>query len=79
VTLHPSPHILRHVAIPQYDPSIAVHRSLAEFGERARQLAATGESGAAALRELESEMDSAAATLWGLGNEGLAMIGEALR
>jgi hypothetical protein len=34
-----SPHILEHVAVPQFDPSNALHHSLATLSERAHQLA----------------------------------------
>ena len=44
VSLHPSPHVLEHVAIPKFDPANPLHQSLASLSQQAHQLVAKGKT-----------------------------------
>ena len=79
VSLHPSPHVLEHVAIPKFDPANPLHQSLASLSQRAHQLAARGKTAEAELRQVESEIDRLAAQLWGLTEEELAQVQRSLQ
>jgi len=78
VSLHPSPHVLQHVAIPKFDPFSPLHQSLASLSQRAHQLAVSGKEGEAELGGVEEEIDRLAAQLWGITDEELAEIRRAL-
>jgi hypothetical protein len=78
VSLHPSPHVLQHIAIPRFDPRKSVHRSLSTLSQRAHQLAALGKDGEAELGRVEREIDRLAARLWGITQVELEEIGRAL-
>ncbi|MDP2935652.1 MAG: N-6 DNA methylase, partial [Dehalococcoidia bacterium] len=73
-----SPHVLEHVAIPRFDRSNPLHRSLSTLSQRAHQLAALGKQGEAELRRVDEEIDRVAARLWGITEEELEEIGRAL-
>jgi len=78
VSLHPSPHVLEHVAIPKFDPAKALHKRLSTLSGQAHKLAAEGKGGEAELRRVETEIDRLAAQLWGITEEELAEIRQAL-
>lgn len=78
VALHPSPHVLQHVAIPRFDPSGALHQSLASLSQRAHRHAGQGQAAEAELRQVEEEIDRQAARLWGLSQEELTAVQKAL-
>ncbi|HEU4758901.1 MAG TPA: SAM-dependent DNA methyltransferase, partial [Dehalococcoidia bacterium] len=73
-----STHVLEHVDIPKFDPSNALHESLASLSRRAHQLAARGKGGDAQLRQVEEEIDQQAAELWGITEGELEEIRRAL-
>ncbi len=76
VALHPSPHVLQHIAVPEFDAANPVHARLAELSQQAHDLAAAGD--AAALSVVEAQVDEAAAKLWGITDEELADIRRSL-
>ena len=73
-----SPHVLEHVAIPAFDVANPLHRALASLSERAHRLAAVVKEGETELRQVEGEIDRAAAELWGITEEELEEIRRAL-
>ena len=76
IVLHPSPHIMEHVGIPKFDPSNSTHRHLSDLSASCH--AATGKDGAEELKALEAKIDNAAAKLWGITDDELKAIQEAL-
>ena len=79
ISLHPSPHVLEHIAIPRFDRSDTLHQSLSSLSQRAHQLAAKGKDVGNELLQVEEEIDRKAAELWGLTDEELKDIQAALR
>jgi len=77
-----STHVLGKVRIPRYNPANPVHQRLAALSQRAHELAPAAygdDAGAqAALREVEEQVDRAAAELWGLTEEELREVKESL-
>jgi SAM-dependent methyltransferase len=78
VVLHPSPHVMRHVAIPRFKPKDALHKTLATLSKQAHQLKAEN-GGAERIQEVEAEIDQAAVELWGIDARHLENIREAAR
>jgi hypothetical protein len=80
--LRPSTHVMSNVRVPRYDLADPVHRRLAELSRQAHVLALASYEGddaaQAALRQVEEEIDQAAADLWGLAAEELAEIRRSL-
>jgi len=76
IVLHPDPHILEHICIPQYDTSNPLHRQLSKLSKEAHEAAKAGDENK--LREIESEIDRAAAQLWGITDEELREIQQSL-
>lgn len=76
ITLHPSPHVLEFVRIPEFDAGNQVHRELAKHSKAAH--AATESGSAKRLATAEQAIDEAAAKLWGLSAEQLAACVRAL-
>jgi len=73
-----STHVLEHVAIPAFDAANSLHRALASLSQRAHRLAALGKEGEVELRRVEQEIDRLAAQLWGITQEELEEIRQAL-
>lgn len=71
-----STHVLEHVAVPKFDPSDPTHTALSDLSQRAHEAAAAGD--AAGVAEIEREVDRLAAQLWGITDEELVAIQEAL-
>lgn len=76
IVLHPDPHILEHIRVPRYAPDDPVHARLADMSRQAH--AAAQRDDAAQLREIEEEIDLAAAALWGLTPDELREIQRSL-
>lgn len=76
IVLHPDPHVLQRVRIPQYDRTDAVHERLAELSVQAHQTMGGGDPDR--VREIEAEIDRAAAELWGMKTDELKEIQESL-
>jgi hypothetical protein len=73
---HPSTHVLKYIAIPQFDPTNSTHLELVICSQQAH--AATIAEDTARVREVESEVDRLAARLWGLAEAELREIQESL-
>ncbi len=76
IVLHPDPHVLEHVKIPDFKVESSLHVKLAGLSESAHRAAAKGNE--AEVREIEAEIDKASAKLWGLTDEELAEIKRSL-
>ena len=72
-----SPKVIEHIAIPKYKSNNALHCYLANLSERCHDAKAIGDEDTVAA--LESEMDEAAAQLWGITNDELMAIQDALK
>jgi hypothetical protein len=76
IALHPSPHVLTHIAAPKFNPNDTLHLRIANLSERCHDAKATGDEGTIAA--LESEIDKAATQLWGITDDELKAIQDAL-
>lgn len=77
IALHPSPHILESICIPQYDAENRLHSRLAQLSAEAHLLA--GQEGKEdEVKALEEEIDEHAARLWGLTNTELKHVRHSL-
>ena len=76
IVLHPDPHILQRVRIPRYDPANPTHRELAALSGQAHAATAAGDT--ARVKEIEAEIDTLAARLWGLADAELKEIQQSL-
>jgi len=77
VSLHPSPHVMQYIPLPEWDSSNKVHRDLSEAGRRAHHAARTDDLPEVA--KVEEEVDRLAAQLWGLTNAELKDIQDSLQ
>jgi SAM-dependent methyltransferase len=71
-----STHVLEHIEVPEYSPGSKAHVRLAELGERCHT--ATAESDTETVSALELDIDKAAAKLWGITDDEMDAIQEAL-
>lgn len=76
IVLHPSPHVLEHIAIPRFKPADPTHTLLADLSERCHEATAQGDE--ATLADLQAQVDRAAAQLWGIDDGELTAIQQAL-
>lgn len=76
IVLHPDPHVLDNVNVPQFAKADRTHAHLAELSVAAHKAAAKGAT--AEVSKIEAEIDRAAACLWGLKDEDLAEIKRSL-
>jgi SAM-dependent methyltransferase len=74
VVLHPSPHILKNIRIPKYDPKNETHGELARLSKQCHEKVPAGIS----VTDLEEQIDELAAELWGLSKEELKDIKDSL-
>jgi len=74
---HPSPHVLKNVMLPRFNPRKTLHRQIAELSEKAHKLAEEEEW--EELAEVEEQIDLLVAKLYGITNEELAEIKKCLR
>jgi hypothetical protein len=74
--LHPSPHVLNHSAAPEFNPNNALHIHIANLSERCHDAAARGDEDTVVA--LESEIDKSAVQLWGITDDELKAIQDAL-
>ncbi len=75
---HVSMDFVRNLAIGAFDVADPLHQSLASLSQRAHQLAALGNEGEGELRRVEEEIDRLAAQLWGMTQEELGDVRQAL-
>lgn len=64
MALHPSPHILNYIRIPQFDAEQKLHIRLAESSAACH--AAVASAGDSELESLEAANDKLAAEVWGI-------------
>jgi len=76
VTIQMDTHVLENVRVPRYEPANTTHRQLAVLSQQAHEATAVGE--VARVREIEAEIDTLAAQLWGLTEAELREIQESL-
>ena len=76
IVLHPSPHVLEHIAIPKFKPADPEHTHLADLSVQCHAAAALSDT--AALADLQTQVDRAAAKLWDISGLELAAIQQAL-
>jgi hypothetical protein len=76
IVLHPSPHIMEHIAIPRFNPKETTHRRLCELSKASHL--ATAKDDNKQLMVLEVEVDKAAAKLWSITDDELKAIREVL-
>ena len=76
VALHPSPHIMKYISIPKFNPKDKIHVSLAESSAACHAAAPSATD--ADLAALESVNDELAARLWNLSTVELKQIRESL-
>ncbi len=75
VSTSTSTHVLENITVPQYDPSCENHQRIALLSRRCHDAAAQGDSDTIAA--LESEIDRAAARIWGITDNELRAIQDA--
>jgi len=75
IVLHPSPHVLEHMAIPKYNAKRALHRQMAQLSQQCHKYVL---SDTKALVKAEAEIDELAARLWGITPAELRAIQSAL-
>ena len=71
-----STHVLENVALPKFKPADEAHTHLADLSEQCHAAAALGD--AAALADLQAQVDRAAAALWNISGSELDAIQQAL-
>jgi len=74
IALHPSPHVMKHIAIPKYDPQNPTHNDLATLSRKCHIKTSAG----IPVFELEEQIDQLAAELWGITEEEMKAIKESL-
>lgn len=76
IALHPSPHVLKNIKIPQFMVSNRIHIQLADLSSAAHKAMAKGDT--AEVKNVEQEIDRAAGKLWSLSGDELAAIKRSL-
>jgi methylase of polypeptide subunit release factors len=67
VTMHPSPHVLENIRVPQYDPNDKTHLILRDLSQRAHELATErSESSRKKLQKIDADVDQLAAKIWNI-------------
>ena len=73
IVLHPSPHIMKNIAVPQFKKTDSIHKRVADLSQKCHVAANTG----GPLAVLEAEVDEAAAKIWGITDAELKAIRKA--
>jgi hypothetical protein len=76
IVLHPSPHVLENISIPQFNATDEIHIRLAQLSEQAHE--AAGARRTEVVQRIEADVDRAAAELWGIATDELGAIHAAL-
>jgi hypothetical protein len=81
--LHPSPHVMNNVNVPKYEAENDLHEHLSYLSQEAHELAtqvyAGDKKAKKQLKQIESQVDEAAAKLWGLTPQELADVQASLK
>ena len=70
IVLHPSPHIMKNIAVPRYKTTDSVHERLANLSHQCH----VGAKNKSQLTALEAQVDKAAAEVWGISDAELKAI-----
>ena len=73
IVLHPSPHIMKNIAVPQFKKTDSIHKRVADLSQKCHVAANIG----GPLAVLEAEVDEAAAKIWGITDAELKAIRKA--
>ena len=76
IVMHPSPHIMKNIAVPQFKKANNLHARMAKLSKQCH--AAAEKNDEETISELESEIDGVAAKIWGITNSELKAIQKAL-
>jgi hypothetical protein len=76
VTMHPSPHVLEYISVPQFDAENPLHTRLMSLSQQAHQFAEVDDE--ASLAKVQNKIDAAAAELWGITDKELQAIRQSL-
>jgi len=76
IAIHPSPNILGYLPVQKFDHANPIHRVIARTSEECHSAAAKGDRNEVLV--LERKVDSAVAKLWGVTDEQLRAVQEAL-
>ena len=74
IVLHPSPHIMKNIAIPQFKKTDRVHKLVADLSRQCH----AEENNTDRLSALEADVDKAAAKVWGITDTELKAIQKTL-
>jgi len=77
IAMHPSPHVLKSIAILKFDTKNKTHQNLASLSQQAHMAAASGNY--SKVKQIEQAIDEVAAALWGLTPEELKDIQNSLK
>jgi hypothetical protein len=78
VALHPSPHIMKYIAIPRFNRKDTTHMALSQASRKAHKLVSSND-GSTDLAEVETEIDRLAAKLWGMSDAELKEVQASLK
>lgn len=70
IVLHPSPHIMKNIAVPRYKTTDSVHERLANLSRQCH----VGAKNKSQLTALEAQVDKAAAEVWSISDAELKAI-----
>jgi len=76
IVLHPSPHIMKNIAVPRFKKTDVAHTHLAELSRQCH--VAAQDNSEDKITELEGEIDEVAAKIWGITDAELKAIHAAL-
>ena len=76
IALHPSPHVLSNIAVPEFSAKDRLHRELATLSEKAHRAAGRGDL--AEVTRIEGQVDQLAARVWELSPTELQVIKRSL-
>ncbi len=76
IVLHPDTHVLRRVAIPKFDPKVREHSRLSKLGQDCQS--AVRKNDLTSIKLYERDVDKSAAIVWGITDDELKAIQEAL-
>jgi hypothetical protein len=74
VVLHPSPHILKNIKIPKYEPKDRLHEDLTHLSKQCHEKVAVGIT----VSDLEDQIDELTAEVWSLSKEEVKDIKDSL-
>jgi hypothetical protein len=77
IAMHPSPNIMEYLPVRKFSQSDHEHQGLAKLSKRCHEAAAKGED--QVISATEAEIDEATAKLWGITDDELKAIQDALK